>query len=156
MLQGPGYHLQGHVEHRGKRGRVCELEQQRAGPEALLGPEAQRHPAGPRESQLLQVRGPPSRVSSLPAGEERPKLGTPPGAHQAAGSTETERAPSLPMERRARRARGARGAWGWPVWSLWAGPRVANSHGLGCRGLEAEVFPAFAPTAFRRLDEAAT
>uniref|UniRef100_A0A8P0SSL2 t-plasminogen activator n=1 Tax=Canis lupus familiaris TaxID=9615 RepID=A0A8P0SSL2_CANLF len=42
LLQGPGHHLQGHVEHGGERRRVCQLEQQRA------GPEAQRHPAGLR------------------------------------------------------------------------------------------------------------
>uniref|UniRef100_A0A8I3MXZ2 Plasminogen activator n=1 Tax=Canis lupus familiaris TaxID=9615 RepID=A0A8I3MXZ2_CANLF len=42
LLQGPGHHLQGHVEHGGERRRVCQLEQQGA------GPEAQRHPAGLR------------------------------------------------------------------------------------------------------------
>lgn len=70
LLQGPGNHLQGHMEHSGKRGRVCQLEQQRAGPEALQRAQAKRHRAGPRESQLLQVRGLSSLLGWLFPGEE--------------------------------------------------------------------------------------
>lgn len=62
MLQGPGHLLQGHVEHSAERDRVRQLEQQRAGPEALQCTEAGCHQAGPWEPQLLQVRAalPPS------------------------------------------------------------------------------------------------